>query len=562
MNNLEWQLGNKEPPEPPEGSAGEDPSRAAIQPTLNPLYWEEFQEVPSEKNLYPIEVLVGEPVPVVGVRKHSQKHTRMHRVSKDDDVTEQSKDFHRTKKGDNDALHELHRIKGHSLPERIRLPIFTSQYLMKQILGPQSTIPHGYSRHGITMLRPYKPLLTSDKRVRSRLLELRHLIDTYEDLHRSKADASNEESDSSTDPESGCPLSFDAVNEILDDCEMTCCSHCTQALRDEVQTTKMARDILQCLLDFVDQFLVPVHESFRKRDHSRMSVSFSHLWHMFKAGDHLLMNQSIDPKHDHPWHSTLWRVLQVRGGRAQICRRYLHPPPLPPGPNGQSPPMVISPVNGVVPFVIDAYYIDFDGRRLIPVRRRFTIQPYEGERDIRKLDVYPVEYASDWQASMKSLAARGRKFVDSIYTSAVTHVEYRGVDLKTKDELDEQMIVDMEYYWRHEETQHLPYYFAPEALDTCETAHYCTPNDWEQGYCGRNTDVIVSDNYVEEEYMDEHVEGRGHVLQFTTRFENKKNFEEDDLAICSHRLFGWCLRSRKWGASRICLPMLLLLIRT
>lgn len=56
------------------------------------------------------------------------------------------------------------------------------------------------------------------------------------------------------------------------------------------------------------------------------------------------------------------------------------------------------------------YYIDYNGSSYGRVKHEFVIPDYAGERDITTLEVYPMRFAKDSEAMMKSLLDKGSHF--------------------------------------------------------------------------------------------------------------------------------------------------------
>ncbi|KAF7886878.1 uncharacterized protein EAF02_003525 [Botrytis sinoallii] len=47
------------------------------------------------------------------------------------------------------------------------------------------------------------------------------------------------------------------------------------------------------------------------------------------------------------------------------------------------------------PVTIHCVCIDYDGKRIGPVSKRFTIQQYEGEYNVTSLPVYPLRFRKE-----------------------------------------------------------------------------------------------------------------------------------------------------------------------
>ncbi|KAJ4291995.1 hypothetical protein N0V90_009894 [Kalmusia sp. IMI 367209] len=571
-------------PPPPEASfLGEKP---IIQPRLNPQFWGKYQEPePEPKHVCAIDLLIGDPE-LSSSGKDSVKRIRSGTVD-----NARSSRKHSGPNEDEEALKELERIKGKYMPDQARINVFSIQYLLRVIFGEQANIPHEHSRKGIVILRPYKNILKNETLLKEKLSALTRLIEDYENEkkteameRRKKAEATDTELENPNDgnnktdkevngePQDGdaedgvssqqgphelsdkpfsVDITVDAIDDMLARLELFCCAECNKMLQEDFRSTNDAKAIIKCLSDLVEGFLIPVHDNYRKRTPAQ--VSFSHLWHIFQPGDHLVMKRDPDSDYDSSnWYASLWRVLRVQGGRRELCKE-ARPPVGPPPLHSQArqPPAPPHKVNGMIPFTIDTYHLDHDGFTIVPVRRRFFIMPFTGERKITELEVFPLEYASDRHASKDTLIERGRKFVEYVSSKKTGyHLDCRGSDLQNKTErLDEQMIVDMEDYWGDPRNTGRPAYSAPEPLDARETSHFCYAFE----PCETSSQIpFVVDHYIDQDFMDEDIKDRFLFSDYNERrLKEKLEMNDNDFAICTHRLYGWLLRSRKWGTVHI-----------
>lgn len=123
-------------------------------------------------------------------------------------------------------------------------------------------------------------------------------------------------------------------------------------------------------------------------------------------------------------------VLHVTGGRTSFdpAGRILprKNPPIEPEEDVKSIALLISP-SKITPFIIDCFYVDFDGQQLGPKSRRIVIPPYTGERPITSLEVYPAKFDPEYSNLMEQLLNRGKKFV-SIARGA--YKQYSGMSIR------------------------------------------------------------------------------------------------------------------------------------
>lgn len=162
-----------------------------------------------------------------------------------------------------------------------------------------------------------------------------------------------------------------------------------------LQLTGLIKDI-RTLVKFMDHFIVPLE---MKESYER--VYFSELWYAFPLGSLIYIKDRNIPQ-------KVWKVLQRLGASP-------FPMILPDGSRSRS---------RLCPFVIDCYYIDFDGNRYFPVYKRITIEPFHGQEKSTDLIACPLEVAkASGLVDEESLVARGRDFIS---LTRPTHRDYTG----------------------------------------------------------------------------------------------------------------------------------------
>lgn len=95
------------------------------------------------------------------------------------------------------------------------------------------------------------------------------------------------------------------------------------------------------------------------------------------------------------------------------------------------------------PFIIDCFFMDFDGTYIGPCHLPLDIPHYAGEREISSLDIYPVAFHDPEDDIMARLSARGRRFMN-----CAGHKTYDGWSLSGHADLQGQMYVDFETGYR------------------------------------------------------------------------------------------------------------------
>ncbi|KAK0646904.1 hypothetical protein B0T16DRAFT_170904 [Cercophora newfieldiana] len=210
-----------------------------------------------------------------------------------------------------------------------------------------------------------------------------------------------------------------------------------EKLKDELRnlecSEKPARDSqaaiqdLRCYIDFAERRLLPDYTRIREATElNRLRVRFSDLWYLFKPGDMVYVPsktllrfateevkreraQMLAQLRESPWHQRVWRLLVAKIPSAEAPLRL----PAPPRDN-ENPEEDDGRRGKELPFRIVCYYLDYDGKAYGAVERSFRIEHYEGEKDIRELEVYPLRFADDPEDLLQAAKESGRLFTDAI----------------------------------------------------------------------------------------------------------------------------------------------------
>ncbi|GKT47613.1 uncharacterized protein ColSpa_07794 [Colletotrichum spaethianum] len=88
--------------------------------------------------------------------------------------------------------------------------------------------------------------------------------------------------------------------------------------------------------------------------------------------------------------------------------------------------------------VIACFNVEYDGDRFGTQRELFQIKPYSGLKDVRDIEVFPVQYLKDEE--MDRLMQRGRRFLDLTNNA---HMSYEGTTAgSTRETINSEVIVD------------------------------------------------------------------------------------------------------------------------
>lgn len=102
----------------------------------------------------------------------------------------------------------------------------------------------------------------------------------------------------------------------------------------------------------------------------------------------------------------------------------------------------------MTPFILDCFYIDYDGHRLGPRPKRFVIPAYRGTRPIVSLDIYPATFDPDYEGLHQLLVERGKRFTT---IAGGTHRRYSGITIREAKRKREGSYYLKENFEMHEE---------------------------------------------------------------------------------------------------------------
>ena len=351
-------------------------------------------------------------------------------------------------------------------------------------------------------------------------------------------------------PENGSESSGDEEAEDLADS--------LEALRD-----------LRCLIEFIDVELRPVADSYRNM--TSQKIPFCDLWHLFKPGDLVhapLGNRTFDfisrdgseIRQVGPTDAfqEVWRVANTTGGRSRLEAAK--------GNNKFVEQLVPGRKSTINPFSITAIFVDFNGTRYVNQSFRFSILPFDGERDITSLEVYPLRYASQVDELKDKWKSRGEAFRE--YTT-FKYRYYAGKTLicapnggympeldhpKHAENIDSQVVVDFgEAFAAHPGWR--------SSWDGLTSDHDRAPGEFSEDYPTsywkdsahklldyQMEDDIYGDGHIDTKLMEEYVERDTLLRDYMHRRSTVNDaLDESHLMLLPNRVFAFVMKSRKWG---------------
>lgn len=155
---------------------------------------------------------------------------------------------------------------------------------------------------------------------------------------------------------------------------------------------------LRCLVDFMDELIEPA----RKRLGTEIDiVSFSELWFLYPEGTYIFI-KGVDAA------QKVWRIIQRTGGRREI-----------------TPKQERLSTHRHTNFVIDCYFVDYNGSQFFPIYGRFEIEPFEGRKTVASLPVVPLRIAEkEGLVDQDATIRRGEVFLQ--YCTKACHLYYNG----------------------------------------------------------------------------------------------------------------------------------------
>lgn len=500
--------------EEPEATTQAPPVYAV--PKLNYVEWHVFKAIRdnAEHDSYAIDVLKGEPVVTFDYSSYWRpKKLRQNRGKVEETMKSKTASSARQK--------QL------IVPERIRI----HSYPILKILDGISSESLSSSGDPIVMIRPFKFLVYYEEQIRHKFHELEA---KFGDHDGAAADASVAAASPVVDPSENTDapdaenieISVRRASTIGPEAQNEEWPDKPTIDEDDITTSAVAYEHLKCLVEFMDTEIQPKVKSLAGGDCK--TVSFNDLWYLFKPGDEVL-DQS---------RKQAYRVLEV----TSVCHKVI-----PPWRNYLDKSSAKS---EETPVRLHCVYVDFDGKVLGPVSRLFEIPRFDGERAITSLEVYPLRFAKTdgGGAFRQRLIDRGRMFLD---VAGVKHMHYNGLTLNARDEVDSQVVVDFEEAFLAKDNSD----WRPDVEELIGQSKLSKDDDEKcRAECCRGENIHDDDDAETKRSRDymgslipEDRNGEPSVAIYTRSLEGKNTLADDELLITTYRVFGFVLRSRKWG---------------
>jgi hypothetical protein len=178
-----------------------------------------------------------------------------------------------------------------------------------------------------------------------------------------------------------------------------------------------ALEDLRSYIQFAEAEIMPGYRRFQGVTYSSsLRIRFDELWYLFRPGELLYMPSKtlakqvanyagdmllFDSSDESSMQQKIWRVFFGLNPRTRQSNEL---------------------------FYVSCYYIDYDGTNYGAVSEYFGIEPFQGEKDIRDLELYPLRFAPGADALLEEYRKTGTKFTNSI---SAWHMSHNGWTLIT-----------------------------------------------------------------------------------------------------------------------------------
>lgn len=428
-----------------------------------------------------------------------------------------------------------------SLPERIKIhstPLFE---LLRRVMTARSAWK--YANDGSTVfVRPYREFVYYEQGLREALANLENHVEQIIESEKKIASEKEEQiknGDSKDTVEKtvevipdGNPDSESKEVEVQQEVDEEDAGS-VKAEDDDVPNPMTTLLHLRCLIQFIDEELKP---KMRYIDSDKCrKILFNDLWHLFKPG-----NEVIDQKE-----KQAYRIVRVECPRHKVEDPYFR---WNKRPSRNREEEEDSEADTLVK--VHCAYIDFDGKQFGPVSKKFVVAPFGGLRDVKSLPIYPLRFAKDPKLREKLISQGKMLLAVSKYKS----MYYSGYTLNSRDEVDSQVVVDFsEALSGKDREDWIP------SIDSLRTAPDSVEYDKCMAACCYSQ-AVAEDDYIDSRLTEDFVKSLIPDTSFAapslllsprpleeTRIGSEDEPTEEEYVVMTYRVFGFVLRSRKWG---------------
>jgi hypothetical protein len=320
---------------------------------------------------------------------------------------------------------------------------------------------------------------------------------------------------------------------------------------------------LKCYVQFMSSEIMPLYSQFDNLDEtSNAKIQFHDLWYLFKVGEVIYRpvgGGAIQETNNYTLGQRAWRILGTHAfvgqNRITTASRRTH--------LGEDEEEKAS-------FEVDCYYIDYTGEEFCVVTETFKIHPYEGERPIKSLQLFPYRFLSNHEERMDAYTKYGQKFLRAIKERHAaydwwttirtprgdTTTDAEGNDLKRSEYVDSEVIIDfVEAFQTCPSWKPVPSILKPQEprrLTVVDDFYTCWWSDTHRTkLLAETTEIIVlhagisayqrNKILVEDKFL-----GTIRENDRNNRLTTSEYLRDCDLPLLPSRVFGYVLRDRKF----------------
>lgn len=384
-----------------------------------------------------------------------------------------------------------------------------------------------------TFIRPFSPLIY----FHSQVLEFLRELELKWGHHDDNIEAAR------------TPASLDGAYEQMVDEDKVSVNDSAAALAD-----------LKCYVQFMSTEIIPLYSQFADLDvESNASIRFHDLWYLFRVGEPIyrpIAGGTVQETKNFVLGQRTWRIYGTHAG------------------NGISPAHNRNPISGdereKASFDVHCYYIDYTGDEYCVVTETFEIHPYEGERPIKSLRVFPFRFLTNHKERLDGYAEYSRTYLRCIEERHTAYngwtvtrtprgdptTDTEGNVLQRSEYVDSEVIIDcVEAFQICPSWKPVPSILKrqePRRLTMVDDFHTCWWSDSNRTkLLAETTEIIVlwagvstyeqNKNLLEDKFLA--------VIRDNdknNRLTTSEYLRECDLPLLPIRIFGYVLRDRKF----------------
>ncbi|KAL4898917.1 hypothetical protein BDW74DRAFT_164309 [Aspergillus multicolor] len=301
---------------------------------------------------------------------------------------------------------------------------------------------------------------------------------------------------------------------------------------------------LTCFMNLMDSDILSVVHRLRSSSPDT-KISFWELYYLFRADEDLYYPAASHSRSDDPLQfQKLWRMVPQRDVRhtdEENRSKTDHK------------------------LYVKCYYLDFDGSSYVPVVQDIGIAPFEGQRNVTSLPIYPLRFAPNSEHILRESRDAGQKFVEAIDQKHMTYhgwaVRHRESTKRERGFVSSNVIIDCdETFKAHPDWKPVPistfYHGKGEYYEVSDPSK--TIQIWQKhSYLDKLSDVARtewhSESYLPFKETEAYLKKQAFLFEYEKRQNNaaessseKQELLDDDLVLLPWRLFAYSLQDRRF----------------